>query len=614
MLNNTTHLPFIVGVSGHRDVVHLLDESESGLEGVKNAIKDGLLYWRNQVGEKTPFWLLSGMAEGADLLAVVAAEELIEQGWSAELLKIVPCLPMEKQAFYSDFQSSSLESRQLFNNLYSKYQHQEIVVKNALSVERYQSAMLDSDYGSDRNSLYLNQGAFIARYSNVLLGIWDGYEAEGVGGTADVIKLKLGENIEWPECTENPALKALQDFDGQMGGIVQHIPVCRAKTSSKALISDEFISLEGLHDQLGYSCYVTHKIGTESSSELKVSLTDEFSNLLTQLRFFNCDVVKLNDIEVTPAEKSGLSDSLAIFQVADKGAMFYQKLYRQRMHIFFFATFLGLAAYELVPNFLGMLLSIVFNASTLIAIVICWWLIRDSFHTQLKWKYQLCRGVAEAMRIRGFLNLADIAPDDQWLTPRRDRQFLPLFNQAIAIAEFDWWKHSNGADSEALYNNWLLSQYEFLESRLQSNSKISSVMDLLYKRPLMALQLMNRWAKCLFVSSVCMGFLLLTLQTVHPLVVEILPMNIIYFVLVLFIQYGVMAAGAMALWVELAGYKTTVVGYKTLQQMYLRAMVIMNKKDSVSQHYMLKELAREALSEHWEWTRNEIASDLKYRK
>ncbi len=186
-------LPFIIGITGHRDIQCLSSKPEEGLNGVKQEIKSCLLHWKKQLGDATPIWLLSGMAKGSDLLAVEAAEELISEGWPADFLKIIPCLPMPQTAFENDFDDQKSLAQLRF--YLEKYQLNTLVVKSKLPQQRYLAALSDHSYQDDRNSLYLNQGAFLARYSNVLLCLWDGHDSLNGGGTADVAKLKLGIDV-----------------------------------------------------------------------------------------------------------------------------------------------------------------------------------------------------------------------------------------------------------------------------------------------------------------------------------------------------------------------------------------------------------------------------------
>lgn len=96
-------LPFIIDLSSHRDVVGLVGEPQRGIAGVKHAIKDCLIYWKQQLNESIFIWLMIGMAEGDGMLAIDAVDELITEGSLESSIKIVPCLLMSQSAFEIDF-------------------------------------------------------------------------------------------------------------------------------------------------------------------------------------------------------------------------------------------------------------------------------------------------------------------------------------------------------------------------------------------------------------------------------------------------------------------------------------------------------------------------------
>lgn len=69
-------LPFIIDLSSHRGVVGLVGEPQRGIAGVKHAIKDCLIYWKQQLNESISIWLMIGMAEGDGMLAIDAVLDI----------------------------------------------------------------------------------------------------------------------------------------------------------------------------------------------------------------------------------------------------------------------------------------------------------------------------------------------------------------------------------------------------------------------------------------------------------------------------------------------------------------------------------------------------------
>ena len=79
------------------------------------------------------------------------------------------------------------------------------------------------------------------------------------------------------------------------------------------------------------------------------------------------------------------------------------------------------------------------------------------------------------------------------------------------------------------------------------------------------------------------------------------------------IQYSLLAGGLVSLWSELAGYKTTAMGYKGLRELYTRASVLIDDSDHQHNQKLLLDLAREAMVEHITWNLSEIDNDIKQK-
>ncbi|WP_206484066.1 hypothetical protein [Thalassotalea sp. G2M2-11] len=659
--NLTNKLPFIIGVSGHRDIKHLdIPGKEASLDGVKDEIKKALKYWIERLGGNTPIWLLSGMAEGADLLAIDAAEELIknEKSLTSDSIKIIPCLPMQKESYEMDFQATNgakVSGLEKFKELFERYAKNHIVIANSLNVDDYERAMSNSDGGVLRSSLYLNLGAFIAKYSNVLIAVWDGYEGSGVGGTHDVVFFTAGRKISWPENTENEVLKQLSDFDGQQGGVIHHIPVKRKNKSQGSNCLKQLLPFEETSES-EHKLYICAKndISDEAKkyncddwneSSLQKFLQKEFQILIQQItennlslnyweRVFFKQKYYLKDIFQTIKRKiffrskqekkatnksefeSSLYDAQSIFSRADKNAIVYQYMYRWITSIFFFSAFIGLVLYEYLSSYIGTNTGVTLNKVIILSIIICVASIKLSKKKKLKTKYQLYRSVAEAMRIRGFLNLGSVPPESKPILPRRYRQRFPVINHAISVVEIGWWKHSPLANLKKVKENWIDSQLEFLENRLQVDNKNNWLgRESIFKKTKLAASLLTTSAQYAFICSVLSGIGLLVIQYLHLnnyLFISI-PYSVAESSLMLIVQLTLVLAGALALWKELANYETTVVGYEDLYLLYQRAHLLLQVDSGDKTKRMLMELAREAIQEHAEWNHNEDKSDLSNR-
>ncbi|MBN2148847.1 MAG: hypothetical protein JW726_15775 [Anaerolineales bacterium] len=155
-----------VGVTGHR----FLAESGKLLDGLRQACE--------RIESRFPgaSWLLiSPLAEGTDRLV---AGYLLERG--ANLL--VP-LPLPIETYLEDFPEP--ESKQEFFDL----------LKRAEEVVQLPPA-------ATRDAAYLQVGRYILKHCDVLIALWDGQEAQGQGGTGEIVPeaRQLGLPLAWVHC------------------------------------------------------------------------------------------------------------------------------------------------------------------------------------------------------------------------------------------------------------------------------------------------------------------------------------------------------------------------------------------------------------------------------
>lgn len=135
-----------VGVTGHQDVVNV--------EWVRDEMRNYLTDYRRV--DDTLIGI-SSLAVGADQLFAQAVLDCLGS------LEVV--LPFER---YEETLEPS--DRQVFLRLLRRAGHVDIL-KGAVNKEL----------------AYLAAGQYVARNSDVLMAIWDGDDAAGVGGTADIV-------------------------------------------------------------------------------------------------------------------------------------------------------------------------------------------------------------------------------------------------------------------------------------------------------------------------------------------------------------------------------------------------------------------------------------------
>jgi hypothetical protein len=141
-----------VGVTGHR--YQIRDEVyETLFSAFSQLLKEK--HWK-------VLSVISSLADGTDR---TVAQHMMQR-YGADL--IVP-LPFEEEIYRKDF---SIESQKEFDTLMNE------------AIIYFEVASLKTD---SRESGYLQAGKAVVDYCDILLAVWDGKPARGVGGTGDIV-------------------------------------------------------------------------------------------------------------------------------------------------------------------------------------------------------------------------------------------------------------------------------------------------------------------------------------------------------------------------------------------------------------------------------------------
>ncbi|MBV8973601.1 MAG: hypothetical protein JOY74_00645, partial [Sinobacteraceae bacterium] len=162
--------PFMVGVSGHRDL-----ESEQ-LPELRAAVADFVRQLKEHLPD-TDLHLIVGMAAGADLLV---AETAVALGVEVEAV-----LPMPLAHYASDFDAQTLAS------LKELLRHPRVRCME-LSPPPGVAPAAEQHSAQQRDALYANLTSSLIRRSSLLLALWDGQMSQLPGGTADTVLRFLG--------------------------------------------------------------------------------------------------------------------------------------------------------------------------------------------------------------------------------------------------------------------------------------------------------------------------------------------------------------------------------------------------------------------------------------
>ncbi len=141
-----------IGVTGHRKLKNI-DELIKIVQVELKKISNSYLLER----------IISPLADGSDRIIA----EVLMNGFAANL--IVP-LPFEKDEYTKDF---SEDSKKQFDSYLEK-------ASNLYEVDSLET--------NSRKECYFNVGKEVVNQCNVLIALWDGKPANGIGGTGDIVK------------------------------------------------------------------------------------------------------------------------------------------------------------------------------------------------------------------------------------------------------------------------------------------------------------------------------------------------------------------------------------------------------------------------------------------
>lgn len=165
-------VPFILGVSGHRDLV----PADAG--DLRRAV-GGLLARMRRERKHTNLVLLSGLAGGADQLVARAA---LDAG-----VFLVAILPMPEEVYKASMDNGA--DRAGFDELLAKASY-------VIRLPLHSAARELSGSEEERQKQYMALSEFLVLHSQALIALWDGETGNGPGGTADTV-CKMLNGVEY---------------------------------------------------------------------------------------------------------------------------------------------------------------------------------------------------------------------------------------------------------------------------------------------------------------------------------------------------------------------------------------------------------------------------------
>jgi hypothetical protein len=374
--------PFMVGVSGHRDLdADQLPQLQETVGRFVRQLKEYL--------PDTDLRLIVGMAEGADLLV---AETAVALG-----VEIEAVLPMPLAHYSSDFDAGTLSS-----------------LKELLHHPRVRCLELSYPSGSDdphspeqRDAMYANLTSSLIRRSSLLLALWDGRVSQLAAGTADTVLRFLGVRNDQHSGPETLEFAAAGEEVDAAERLVYWAPTARSGGGPYESRPPCFLVASG-----------------ENTLQMLSTMPALFRRQLAELNSYNVEFRQLTEAGRLPAadsllnvlpvrlplpERRLLADFDEQYGKADTLAVYYQRRSDRLFDLFAMMAFaMGLAylVYEKLTESRVLLIAYLLTLLTSLGV----------YHVLQgkRWfgKHLTYRALAETLRARFYLRLAGA---DQWV-------------------------------------------------------------------------------------------------------------------------------------------------------------------------------------------------------
>jgi hypothetical protein len=184
-----------IGVSGHRLPPKLPEESEAPLRAHLDRILAAIAAAARKANGATELIIISSLAEGSDR---IVAEAGLAAGFALQVV-----LPFVRAEYERDFETQM--SRREFEALLARA-----------------GDVLECDGAADqRPRAYEAAGLFMLANIELLIAIWDGAMAAGIGGTAQIVERAVADGIAvvWIEPTHPNAMQISRPSGAAPAGV-----------------------------------------------------------------------------------------------------------------------------------------------------------------------------------------------------------------------------------------------------------------------------------------------------------------------------------------------------------------------------------------------------------
>jgi hypothetical protein len=369
-------VPFIVAVTGHRDLVP--DE----IPILRSRVRDCLFSLRYEYPSRI-IVVMSSLADGADRLV---AEEALKLGMPLSVV-----LPMPRVWYEEDFTPESLEQfAQLCDQAAEVFELPLLPGATPRSI---------AESGPNRTRQYAQLGVFLSAHCHVLLALWDGKPSELLGGTAATIHFHHHDVMTGytPRVTSSKLNLTEDESD-----LVYHIVCSRDRTGGEPAPG-----LQPFDTAWFTTDEVNPRTAAISARHRKVfEYTNEFSReAQNHAASIDAERYSLLADEHVATLPQGLWDINQAFCAADWLAIHYQKKVIRTLqagHVSVFLTGVGYLTYtdlQSTPYIIGGIIALMLFAVVINAIAV-----RGGWQR----KYLDYRTLAEGLRVQFYWAAAGV--------------------------------------------------------------------------------------------------------------------------------------------------------------------------------------------------------------
>jgi hypothetical protein len=372
--------PFIVGVSGHRDL------NASDLPRLRESVMEFLQLLKRQLPD-TELRIIIGMAEGADLLVAQAA---VDFG-----LQVDAVLPMPLEHYASDFSPETLHVlRDLLKHPKVECVHLELK-DAAMRATRVRT-------GAERDHLYFNLTETLIRRSSLLLALWDGSPSALPGGTADTVLRYLGIRTDENSASESLEFIASSTEPESDLRSAYWIPAAR-RGGAEPLAHTEPCFLSGTGDNL-LQMNRCEPLGLAHRLHLLDRYNRDFKQLSAQGRLASSEsLIGSLPADLELEDRATLEQISTQYAKADALAVYYQRHSDRLFGLFGWMAFMmGLAYLVYEKLFESPLIIFAYLAILLTSFILYYRLQSKEWFA----KHLVCRVIAETMRALFYGRLA----------------------------------------------------------------------------------------------------------------------------------------------------------------------------------------------------------------